>query len=96
MSLQLDISPQIEARLLDIANREGMEPSALVEKMVEEYQPRPVVNSENEYGGKTAGELYGHLLGTVSGGPADLSERDEEYLTITGFGETKNRREIGS
>jgi hypothetical protein len=88
MSLQIDISPQVEAQLFDFAKREGIDPSLLIEKMVREYQPPPVSTGQNELGGKTVGELYGHLLGTVSFEPSDLAERAEEYLAMSGFGET--------
>jgi hypothetical protein len=89
MTLHLDVSPQVAATLFDLARREGIEPTALVEKMVKAYQPLPASTDKNELGGKTIGELYGHLLGTVSFEPSDLATRDEEYLTLSRFGETE-------
>ena len=92
----MDVSPQIEARLIDIARQEGIDPTTLIEKMVKEYQPIVPFTGKNELGGKTIGELYGPLLGTVRFEPSDLAERTEEYLAVSGFGRTTNHRDTGS
>ena len=94
MSLHLDVSPQVEAQLFDYARREGIDLSTLIEKMVREYRPHSASAEDDELGGKTLGEVYGHLLGTASFEPSDLAARDEEYLTMSGFGETVNRRDV--
>lgn len=78
--------PQIETQLVHDVWREGIEPAALVEKMVRQYHPLAASSGDNELGGNTLGQLYGHLLGTVSFEPSDLAEPDEEYLTKSGFG----------
>jgi hypothetical protein len=90
----LHLKPEVEARIVEVAKREGVEPSVLLEKMLEGYQQLPVQAEQNELGGKTIGELYGHLLGAMSFEPSDLAERDEQYLAATGFGETNNRRHV--
>ena len=36
--LTLNVSPQIEAKLFDFARQEGIDPTALIEKMVKEYR----------------------------------------------------------
>jgi hypothetical protein len=50
----LDISPQTEARLFDVARQEGIDPAALVERLVKEYRPAPGAD-------RTADELYRKL-----------------------------------
>lgn len=92
MSLVLDVGPQIEARIFDFAKREGIDPSSWIAKLVSEYRPVDQNDGDDELGGKTLGELYGHLFGTVSFEPNDVSQRAEEYLTLTGFGNTSNPR----
>jgi len=74
MSLHLDVSPQVEAQLFDYARREGIDLSTLIEKMVREYRPLPTSAEDDKLGGKTLGEVYGHLLGTVSAEPSDLAK----------------------
>jgi hypothetical protein len=51
-------------------------------------------NDVGDYGGRSVYEVYKHLFGTVKGGPADLSERDEAYLANSDFGVTKNLRQL--
>jgi hypothetical protein len=94
--MSLILNPRLEARIVDYAKREGIEPADLIEKLVEGYQPLPTSKEHNELGGKTIGELYGHLLGSVSFEPSDLAERDEEYPLSSGFGETSSRRDLSS
>ena len=94
MSLLINVSPQIESQIMALAEREGIEPSALIEKMVSEYHPSDV--EEDELGGKTLGQLYGHLFGTVSFEPNDVAENAEEYLASSDFGETKSKRDIAA
>jgi len=36
-------------------------------------------------------ELIADLIGTVQGGPADLSARKKDYLQATGYGESRHR-----
>jgi len=96
MSLLINVSPQIESQIISLAKSEGIEPSELIEKLVNEYRPSGKSTEVDELGGKTLGELYCHLFGTVSFEPNDVSERAEEYLASTGFGETLNRRDISA
>jgi hypothetical protein len=43
--MTLNVSPQIEAKLFDVARQEGIEPGALIEKMVREYRPAAAVRT---------------------------------------------------
>jgi len=52
-NMSLDLNPQIGAQLADYARREGIEPAALVEKMVRQYHPLPASPGDNDLGGKT-------------------------------------------
>lgn len=43
-----------------------------------------------DFGGRTIGDVYGHLFGTSNFGPPDLAERAGEYSAERGFGETQD------
>jgi hypothetical protein len=53
-TMTLNVSPHAEARLFDFARQEGIDPSALVEKMLQAYRPtlsspaKPVYTTEND------------------------------------------------
>jgi hypothetical protein len=77
------------------SHRDDIPPGAILELRVyppadelSEDQEAPVAESES------ALAKFGHLFGKGTATETDLAERDEHYLNITGFGETKNRREL--
>jgi hypothetical protein len=46
--MTINVSPQIEATLFDFARQEGIDPVALIEKMVREYRPTPSNNGTSQ------------------------------------------------
>jgi hypothetical protein len=95
MSLNLNISPQLEARFTAAARQNGIDLETFFEKIVSAHLP-PVEVSENQelgdFGGRTLGEVFGHLFGTVKSGASDKATHPEKYMQ--GFGETKTPRTL--
>lgn len=50
----------------------------------------PGVTIDDDFEGKTFGDLFGDLLGAVDAGPNDLARSPEKYMQD--FGDTANRR----
>ena len=90
--MTLELSPQIEARLYETAEMEGIDLPTLVEKMLQEYElAHSSMTGANQEEGPTLLDRFGHLFGTVKGGANEnRSEHPENYMQ--GFGETRESR----
>jgi hypothetical protein len=91
MSLHLDVSPQAEARFTAAAQQKGIDPATLLERMISDYLPPLAQEQElGDFGGRSIADVILEI-GTVKGGPPDLST-NPKYME--GFGETKNPRKL--
>ena len=84
MSLYLDISPGTVAKLSEAARQRGIDVSTLVEKLANDFLPAPNIQGHQA---QSAADVI-REIGLVGFEPIDLSERVDEYLRATGFGET--------
>ena len=77
----------------EVASHRGEIPEgAIVEVRV--YEPKPVTDEEiGDFGGRSVADMI-REIGLLSFEPSDLGERAEEYLAETGFGETRDRRDL--
>ena len=94
MSLHFALSDRAEARIVAAAAYEGIDPTLLLEKLVEQYLP-PIETNGNElgdFGGLSIAEAFPELIGAVSGESTDMAAHPEKYMQ--GFGETRNRRTL--
>jgi len=91
MSLHLGVSPQAEARFNAEAQQKGMEPAMLFETMVALLLPLNHEAEQNlgDFGGRSVADMILEI-GTVKGGPLDLST-NPRYME--GFGQTKISKE---
>ena len=71
----------LNARLKGTAKRRKVSKSAVVRQMLESYLPRDNGSAKRK---PTFGDLAGHLIGCVKGGPRDAST-NPKYME--GFGE---------
>ena len=91
MILHLDISdPQAEARLTAAALRQGVDVSAVIERLATEHLPPVEQTSQPEE--PTLLDRFGHLFGTAQAGPGDRAAHPERYME--GFGQPKNPRPL--
>ena len=92
--MSIEISPQIEARIMNFARQEGIEPSALIEKLVEAYRPPvpvpPVYTAEND-------PLMARLEAAIAQAPTDPDEIREAEEDLLEFmrNMNANRRAVG-
>ena len=96
MNLQLDVSARAAAIFTSAAQQRGVDQAWLFESMVESCLSTTATindNTEAAFAGKSAADAM-KAIGFVHGGPADLAERSEEYLALSGFGETGNQRKL--
>ena len=85
----MDISPQAEARLVEAARREGIDPATLIDKLVFDYLPQlDAVALSGNTSKKTAGQII-REIGFAEGGPSDLST-NPKYMK--GFGEARHTK----
>ncbi len=95
MSININASPNVEARFTEAARKNGINPDQLFEQLVIDNLPELNKNAQNEeedFGGKTLGEVYGHLFGTVHSGVSDKAGNPKKYMS--GFGQTKKSRDV--
>jgi hypothetical protein len=91
----LNISPQVEARLFDFAKQEGIDPAALVEKMVKAYHPEVAVptgyTAEND-------PLMARLDARIAQAPTDEVAIQEAEADLAEFMRNMNasRKELGA
>ena len=99
MTLNIELTPQEEARLTFAARQKGIDPAMYARTLLNDHLP--FMTSEmndgiGDFGGLTIAEAFKDLLATVNTGPVDLAAKAKDYLKETGFGETSNRRRFGS
>jgi len=93
--MTLNLAPEIEAKIVDVAKHEGLAPEEFIEKIVREYPPpassllSAPTPTNGDFGGLTFGEKFGDLIGAIETGPTDMARHPEKYMK--GFGETTNR-----
>jgi hypothetical protein len=76
-----------------VSLRDEIPSDAMVEVKV--YKPRSETDEgSGDFGGKTIGDVYGHLFGTLNFSPPDLAERAEEYLAESGFGDVQSEPDL--
>jgi hypothetical protein len=83
--MTLNVSPQIEAKLVDAARLEGVDPGILVEKLVTEYRPAsssrqatPSIDPEND-------ASIALLESWIAGAPTDpdaIREAEEDLAEL--------------
>jgi len=93
--MTLNVSPQVEATLFDFARQEGIDPAALVEKMVKAYRPSspipPVYTAEND-------PLMARIEELIAQAPTDPRAIQEAEADLREFKRNMNapRKEIGA
>lgn len=83
MTLHIDISPHDEARLIAAARQKGVDVPTYIKKLVTENLPPAEQNGNSDagdFGGRSLKEVFGHLFGTVHGGPTDMAAHPEKYM----------------
>ncbi len=83
--MTLNVSAQIEARLLDVARQEGIDPANLVDKMVREY--RLIVSTARLESKLTAENdpLVARLENRIASAPTDpdaIREAEEDLIDL--------------
>lgn len=74
-----------------LSHREEIPAGTIVELKVFDQQSQQV-EEVGDFGGKSLYEVYGHLFGTVEGGPTDVARNPKKYRE--GFGKTRDRRDL--
>lgn len=83
MSLYLNVSPQVEARLTAAAHQQGIDIAALIEKLAADL---PAVETQADES-RSLYDRFRDVIGIAEGLPSDMSRNPEKYMT--GFGETR-------
>ena len=92
--MTINVSPLTEARLFDFARQEGIDPGALVEKMVEAYRPAPahsVYTPEND-------PLMAQLTALIAQAPTNPTDIHDAEADLLEFMRNMNapRKETGA
>ena len=96
MNLQFDVSPRAAAIFTSAAQQRGVDQASLFESMVETCLSTIATKSDDArapLADKSVADAM-KAIGFVHGGPADLAERSEAYLALSGFGETGKQRKL--
>jgi hypothetical protein len=92
MTLNIELDPETEAKLAAEVERQGLDASEIIMKLVRTYLPLVETGDDiDEIGGKTLGAIMDEI-GYIEGGPPDMARHPEKYMQ--GFGETKSRRTL--
>jgi len=85
--MTLNLSPQLEARLVEVAKQEGVEPGALVEKLLTEYRPAKESPEEQQARVRALLAKWQEETQTVTADPVSAHELfrqwDEEDALMT-------------
>ena len=77
-----------------VSHRDEIPEGAIVEVRV--YVPKLAADEGiGSFGGRSVADMI-REIGLLSFGPDDLGEKAEEYLAASGFGETRDLRELAS
>lgn len=85
--MTLTVSPQTEAKLIDVAKQEGIDPSKLIEKLIQEYEtnrtprngePQQKLTAEND-------PLMARLEARIAAAPTDPDAIQEAEQDLTEF-----------
>ena len=99
--MTLNVSPQMEAKLFEAAKQEGIDPSKLIEKLIQEYEPNvKPLNAEPPQQKFTAENdpLMERLEARIAAAPIDPEAIQEAEQDLKEFMRNMNaaRKEIGA
>lgn len=81
MTLTIELAPELETALAEVAARTGQDPASFARAAVEERLQRMMEASATPASeGETLDKTLAGLTGTIHIGPTDMSERTEELF----------------